>query len=507
MIKSNLKYAVYMILLLMACSSRHIFGQIPVRMGPGSADEIKKARTALEVNMNDENAHRTFIFAMGLGNPLLVAQYEDWMKKYPENINIPLSIGTVFYRAEMSQGREFLERASAMDPQNAEIWFMLSEDAFTRGEKKLSREYMKKASLSDKTNARYASAYLMSFEDNEPDYKQKVFDFINRFPTNGKGAQLLYGLAENNTSINERINYFEQLRKLYPPQKFNWSAAGMIHLADDYLQTNPEKALALINGLDDGKDWKLRKQAAESLIQINKLEENQNYKDAIMELNGVKLPAFNYINDFIVLKKSYLLDKAGNTKAAYDSLAVKFAKAPSDQFNDALELYGKKLGIDKGQVTRDIETLRYSVAAPAYPFELERYNNNEKLSLESLKGKVVLLTFWFPGCTPCREEFPYFQAVIDKFKGEKVAYLGINVFPHQDPYVLPFMQNTKFSFIPLRGSAEFAAKNFGVNGEPENFLIDKDGKIIFRNFRIDNTNHRTLELMISSLLKKEAQSN
>jgi len=156
---------------------------------------------------------------------------------------------------------------------------------------------------------------------------------------------------------------------------------------------------------------------------------------------------------------------------------------------------------------KDIETIRNSTAIPAYPFELGLYTSDGKLGLEGLKGKVVLLTFWFPGCGPCREEFPHFQAVIDKFKGNDVVYVGINVFPEQDPYVIPLMENAKYSFIPLRGTSAFAAKYFGVDGEPENFLIDKDGKIIFKHFRINNTNHRTLELMISSLLQKGQQSN
>ena len=92
--------------------------------------------------------------------------------------------------------------------------------------------------------------------------------------------------------------------------------------------------------------------------------------------------------------------------------------------------------------------------------------------------------------------------MINEFKGENVVYVGINVIPEQDTYVLPFMKNTKYSFIPLRGNSEFAAKYYGVRGEPTNFLIDKDGKIIFKHFRIDNSNHRTLELMIASLLRK-----
>jgi len=506
--KNNLKYAVYVILLLIVCSAGQVLAQISTRTSSASPDEIKKARAAVEVNPDNLEAHKTYIYAMGLNNPLLIAQYEEWMKKYPENINIPLSIGTVYYRAEMLQGREFLERAAAMEPQNAKIWAMLSDDAFTRGEKKLSREYIKKAMLADTSNAGYAFGYLRSFSDSDPnDYKQKVFDFVKRFPASAQGATALYWLAERSTNINDRINYFEELRKLYPPQKFKWSASGMIPLADDYMQTDPEKALALINGMGEDNDWNIRKQVAESLIQINKLEKNQNYKDAIIELDRVKLSGFNYINDFIALKKAALQEKAGDVKAAYDSLAVKFAKLPTDQLGTALELYGKKIGMDKEQVVKDIETIRNSTAVAAYPFELGLYTSNGKLSLESLKGKVVLLTFWFPACSPCRAEFPHFQAVIDKFKGEDVAYLGINVSPQQDPYVLPLLQNTKFSFIPLRGSSEFASKYYGVNGEPENFLIDKDGKIIFRGFRIDNANHRTLELMISSLLQKGRQSN
>ncbi|MES2108413.1 MAG: TlpA disulfide reductase family protein, partial [Bacteroidota bacterium] len=114
---------------------------------------------------------------------------------------------------------------------------------------------------------------------------------------------------------------------------------------------------------------------------------------------------------------------------------------------------------------------------------------------------------WFPACGPCRAEFPHFQAVIDKFRDKDVVYVGIDVSPEQDPYVLPLLKNTKFSFIPLRGTQEFAKNNYGVDGEPTNFLIDKDGKIIFKDFRIDNTNHRTLELMISSLLGKNLQAN
>jgi hypothetical protein len=56
----------------------------------------------------------------------------------------------------------------------------------------------------------------------------------------------------------------------------------MVALADAYLQTDPKKALALINELGWEGDWTIRKQVAESFIKIHKLEEDQNYTDAIV---------------------------------------------------------------------------------------------------------------------------------------------------------------------------------------------------------------------------------
>ncbi|WP_212001739.1 redoxin domain-containing protein [Chitinophaga sp. HK235] len=498
--KNKLRYAAYAILLLVICSTRQLEAQMPVRKGPASADEIKKAQAVVEGNPDSLKAHKTYIYAMGLNNPLLIPQYRAWMKKYPENVNVPLAIGTAYYNAEMPQAKEFLLKAATMDTQNAKVWFMLSSDAYMRGQTDLSTEYLKKATLIDPSDAGYAFAYLKSFENSDPNgYRQKVFDFLKRFPISDRGAQALYSLATR-ANPDDKVNYFEELRRLYPPQKFSWSASGMIELADIYLQSNPEKALSLINEMGEVNDWKIRKQVATSLIQIDELEEKQNYKEAICKLGQVKLPGFNYIDDFIALKKSSLLEKAGEFTAAYDSLAVKFAKLPTDQLYTALWLYGRKIGKDKEQVDKDIETIRNNTAVPAYPFDLDLYTSNGKLNLNDLKGKVVLLTFWFPGCGPCKAEFPHFQAVIDRFKGEQVAYVGINVSPEQDPYVIPLMKNSKYSFIPLRGTSAFAEKYYGVNGEPENFVIDKEGKIIFRKFRTDHTNHRTLELMISSLL-------
>ncbi|AMR32032.1 hypothetical protein A0256_11675 [Mucilaginibacter sp. PAMC 26640] len=502
--KNQYKYIVYIIVGMLACYRQQALAQTPHSNGSAPAQEIEKAFSVVLHNMDSLGAHTTYIYKMGLNNPLLVPQYRTWVKKWPKSVNIPLAIGTAYYKAEMSQAKEFLLKAAELEPQNAVVWFMLSADASNRGQTAMEMQYMKKAANADPLNAGYAYYSLLALKDQNLDlYKLKAREFVKRFPTDERGAQVLYWLGEEAIDIKDKIDYLEELRKLYPPKEYRWASYGMTTLADSYLQVDPEKALALINLMDDNKDWQIRKVVALQFKKINQLEKQGSYKEAITELNSIELPKFNYIDEFVALKKASLQANAGNVQIAYESLVEKVAKIPSYQLNNALESYGEKMGKDSGQIKDDVKAIRANKAIFAYKFKLALYGSKDSLSLDDLKGKVVLLTFWFPVCGPCREEFPHFQAVIDKLNRKDIVYVGVNVIPSQDPYVLPFMKNTKFSFTPLKGTTDFAKKYFGVSGEPENFLIDRNGKIIFKNFRIDNSNHRTLELMLSSLLSEK----
>jgi thiol-disulfide isomerase/thioredoxin/TolA-binding protein len=511
--KTNLKFIVCALLLIICSISQSALSQsaAPAGTGPKSEatpQEIQKLKEAVEANPDSLSAHKAYITAMRVmfdktTNPELIAQYKKWMEKYPNNTNFPFAIGEALWGGELPEAKEYLLKVVQMDPKNATAWYYLSIDADRWGQQDLSMEYMKKASLADPSDAGYAFYYLDSMQDEAPAvYSQKVFDFTKRFPDSERGAQALYWLAERSVNNDDKIKYFEDLRNLYPPAKFDWSAGGMSSLWAAYMEVDPVKAQVLANevGIDD-KRWKAIMAFTENILQERKLVEDHKYSDAVTLLAQTKLPQYLGVDDFFYTEEAFVLDKAGNTKGAYDSLATRFAETPTDKLLTTTESYGEKLGKSKTDVEKDVQTIRNSKAKPAAPFNLGLYTSNGKLSLDDLKGKVVLLTFWFPGCGPCRGEFPHFQAVMNGYKDQQVAFIGINVEAEQDTYVLPFMQNTKYSFVPLRG-IHGTTKDYGVQGEPTNFLIDQNGKIVFRDFRINGNNHRTLELMINSLLNK-----
>ena len=102
------------------------------------------------------------------------------------------------------------------------------------------------------------------------------------------------------------------------------------------------------------------------------------------------------------LAKARAADAGGSPQKAYDMLLKAMGGAPTEALNDALLSYGEKLGHDREQIAADVRKLLDSKATPAKDFSLPRYGDEKRYSLADFRGKVVLLSFWYPMCGPCR---------------------------------------------------------------------------------------------------------
>ncbi|MBH2003263.1 MAG: TlpA family protein disulfide reductase [Sphingobacteriia bacterium] len=64
---------------------------------------------------------------------------------------------------------------------------------------------------------------------------------------------------------------------------------------------------------------------------------------------------------------------------------------------------------------------------PAYNFTLPDLSGN-KVSMESLKGKVVVMDFWGTGCGPCIKLHPIFDKVVDYFSdNSNIIFLSVSL--------------------------------------------------------------------------------
>lgn len=504
--------------MLMVSSILSVNAQPSEQNAPPDPAELAKLRAAIEANPDDPEAHEAYLKASGFtkwdapDDPEFIKQYETWMKKFPKSATVAYALGHAFARKESPKAKPYLLKALEIDPKYAKAYFELWIDGERWGDFKASREYIRKAKEADPGNADYAFYYANTFSDTDPEeYKKQSLEVARKFPNTNRGAQALYWLATRTLDPKEKIKYYEQQKKEFPVDKFSWTASGMSGYFTLLLEIDPEKAVSLSQSMVEQtasnerakKMWEGNVNTAKAVAEANSLLKQGKASEALAILDKVPVPRFD--GEYILFLKSKTLDAAGKTEDAYKNILLTYVRNPSPDVSEKLMHYAKKIGKNAAAVESEVWYIRDTAAKQAPEFSLYNYFTNKNTSLADLKGKVVLLTYWFPGCGPCRGEFPHFENAIKKFKGRKdFAYIGINIVPYQDDYVLPFMKSSGYSFTPLRDTKEWQKGPMdNRNAAPVNFLLDQDGKIIFSRFRTDADNEDELEMMISQLLNRK----
>ncbi len=99
-----------------------------------------------------------------------------------------------------------------------------------------------------------------------------------------------------------------------------------------------------------------------------------------------------------------------------------------------------------------------------------------KWTLQSLRGKVVLVNFWATWCPPCRKEIPDLEALYKRFKGRGLVVLGVSAEPASP--VQAFARQERISYPVLLDPGRKVNKLFSVQGIPMSFLYSRSGKLV-----------------------------
>ncbi len=110
-----------------------------------------------------------------------------------------------------------------------------------------------------------------------------------------------------------------------------------------------------------------------------------------------------------------------------------------------------------------------------------KLNNGKLLNLQNeLKGKVVLLDFWYRGCFPCLKAIPDLIKLQEEFKGELVI-VGINDRDIQED-VTDYFEYKRVNYLSTYKTENNISKKLNINIFPTTVLYDKKGNMI----QIDN---------------------
>ena len=147
---------------------------------------------------------------------------------------------------------------------------------------------------------------------------------------------------------------------------------------------------------------------------------------------------------------------------------------------------GKKLAKTLQDKANTVPTVRQKMVI-GYTVQNFAAPNPEgkKIALYDVKGKYTLIDFWASWCGPCRRENPNVVEAYKKYHNKGFNVLGVSLDKDKAKWEAAIAKDgLEWNHISnLKFWSEPIAQSFGIRSIPQNFLIDKDNKIIGINLR------------------------
>jgi thiol-disulfide isomerase/thioredoxin len=115
-------------------------------------------------------------------------------------------------------------------------------------------------------------------------------------------------------------------------------------------------------------------------------------------------------------------------------------------------------------------------AAP--PFNLPTLSG-ARVSLATLRGKVVLVHFWATWCPPCVEEAPYLGKLSERLRGRPFELVAVSVDDTPQP-VQAFFGTTPAAYTVAFDPGGTVAHQYGTFKYPETYLVGPQGQVLKR---------------------------
>jgi len=167
--------------------------------------------------------------------------------------------------------------------------------------------------------------------------------------------------------------------------------------------------------------------------------------------------------------------------------------------DEMVSIYQKKYpGYDltRQLVNKVNATKRIAIGAIAPGF-VSTDTSGQKVDLNGDRGKYTLVEFWASWCAPCREESPTLVRLYNQYKDKGFTILSVSIDKNTTAWKNAIRQDgyTWGNVCDLDGYGGPTAALYTVTAIPNNFLLDKNGRIIAKNLRGKMLESKLAELM------------
>ena len=120
------------------------------------------------------------------------------------------------------------------------------------------------------------------------------------------------------------------------------------------------------------------------------------------------------------------------------------------------------------------------------------------VKLSDYRGQTIMINFWATWCGPCRKEIPELVKLKNKYGDQGFEIIGVALDDEGFEVVEPFLKQFDINYTIVADDYSYGNELGGIYMVPTTYLVDKEGKIIFR--KIGEITVENIESKIVGLL-------
>lgn len=96
---------------------------------------------------------------------------------------------------------------------------------------------------------------------------------------------------------------------------------------------------------------------------------------------------------------------------------------------------------------------------------------------ETTAGKIVVMNIWFIACSPCREEMPSLNRLVERYRNrDDILFLSLALDSKKE--LQKFLANTAFNYSVVSDQKSYITNNLKISLYPTQILINKQGLVV-----------------------------